>query len=376
MKYMGSKRLMLQNGLGKLLLEEASEHERFIDLFSGSSAVSNFIALQKNIPVHAVDLQTYSSVLSASIIERTKLINSKKIFASWLENYNDRQQEYRLLFEEASRFDSILNIPKRVKQSRSFAKRHASLDLPIFSAYGGHYFSLSQALTVDFLMKALPEKSSKECLASLIISASQCVASPGHTAQPFQPTPTASPYIEEAWEKSILYYTEIALRKISSQKAQAKGKAVVDDAVLYARKLKYGDLVFIDPPYSGVHYSRFYHVLETIARGSYHIPEGTGRYPSIQDRPSSSFSKKSEAFEALQNLLNNLATTGSTVVFTFPNHDCSNGLSGNLISEVASQWFEVKNSSFTSKFSTLGGNNSIRSARKKTEELILLLKPR
>ena len=44
MKYMGSKRAMLQNGLGELLGREAADALRFFDLFAGSGAVAIHIA--------------------------------------------------------------------------------------------------------------------------------------------------------------------------------------------------------------------------------------------------------------------------------------------------------------------------------------------
>ncbi len=49
MKYMGSKRSMLLNGLGELLTEESKDAKRFIDLFSGSGAVATFVA--KRFPI-------------------------------------------------------------------------------------------------------------------------------------------------------------------------------------------------------------------------------------------------------------------------------------------------------------------------------------
>jgi integrase len=44
MKYMGSKRAMLQNGLGTLLEQEIVGAKRFVDLFTGSSAVALHVA--------------------------------------------------------------------------------------------------------------------------------------------------------------------------------------------------------------------------------------------------------------------------------------------------------------------------------------------
>jgi hypothetical protein len=67
---------------------------------------------------------------------------------------------------------------------------------------------------------------------------------------------------------------------------------------------------------------------------------------------------------------------------TFPDHDCSNGLSGDSVREIAAKHFRVRESQVESKFSTLGGtgderdNGGGRSARQHARELILVLEPR
>ena len=58
MKYMGSKRAMLQNGLGDLLDREAAGAHRFVDLFAGSGSVAIHIARKFPIPVLAFDPPT------------------------------------------------------------------------------------------------------------------------------------------------------------------------------------------------------------------------------------------------------------------------------------------------------------------------------
>ncbi len=60
--------------------------------------------------------------------------------------------------------------------------------------------------------------------------------------------------------------------------AKTKGETIVGDALQIAKTLNRSDLVFVDPPYSAVQYSRFYHVLEnclcsgTVHRGIRHRP--------------------------------------------------------------------------------------------------------
>ncbi|HWC08975.1 MAG TPA: hypothetical protein VG458_07980, partial [Solirubrobacterales bacterium] len=143
--------------------------------------------------------------------------------------------------------------------------------------------------------------------------------------------------------------------------------------------LKSTDLVIIDPPYSDVQYSRFYHVLEAIARadGSGPSPDvsGVGRYPPFGDRPRSDFSLKSRSQAAIENLLDALADAGCQAIITFPTARCSNGLSGAQIARLARRQFAVKTKTVKGKFSTLGGNGATRAARAASAELIISLSP-
>lgn len=173
-----------------------------------------------------------------------------------------------------------------------------------------------------------------------------------------------------------------AFVNLSPYHAKKIGIARVMDANAAAKLVRKGDLVFLDPPYSGVHYSRFYHVLETLARGSCGTVSGTGRYPPQDERPRSKYSVSSEAKDALDKLLAQLARKKAKTILTFPQRKCSNGLSGKKVLEIASKYFEVESTFKRSRFSTLGGTIDAdgkgygRKARQKTHELILTLTPK
>src|SRR5207253_2965645 len=54
-----------------------------------------------------------------------------------------------------------------------------------------------------------------------------------------------------------------------------------------------GAVIYADPPYSKDHYSRYYHVLETLVRYDYPSAAGAGRYRP--DRYSTPFSLRRQA---------------------------------------------------------------------------------
>lgn len=372
---MGSKRLMLKNGLGQMLKREMNDANRFVDIFVGSGVVAAHVAENYDIIVHAYDLQLYSAIISDAIIGRVKIIDWQPLWDNWERNARDLFKTYNV--------PSIKKITQLiVKSCRAWCAKQK--DLPITKAYGGHYYSPKQAVWIDALRATLPEDNTlrKVALAALIQAASKCAAAPGHTAQPFQPTRTAKPYLTDAWGKDILQNTKVAFLSLSNRFAKKKGFAKVANANVVADQLEKGDLVFIDPPYSGVHYSRFYHVLETIAQGKCGNVSGVGRYPDSKLRPRSKYSMKSESQNALDELLKKIASKKAKAILTYPDHECSNGLSGKIVREAAEKYFSVEKKSVKSNFSSLGGrsngdkNTAGRDARRNANELILLLKPK
>jgi adenine-specific DNA-methyltransferase len=375
MKYMGSKRSMLRGQLGTILATELKEGSRFHDLFSGSAAVSAYVAERFEVKVFSYDLQSFSVALANATLLRTEPLDFFKVWTGWL--------------ARATRVAALRRPPEIQKVTPSFvasARRWcARQNGVICRAYGGHYFSPKQAIWIDALRKTLPVRKPERyaCLAALIQAASQCAAAPGHTAQPFQPTRSALPFLSESWTRDVVEKTNSALQEICCHQAKRIGLASRVDANKAATRLRKGDIAFIDPPYSGVHYSRFYHVLETISRGQCGPVSGVGRYPSQVSRPRSDYSMRGTAATALDDLFRKISSRKANAILTFPEHECSNGLSGSIIRELAAKHFRVTEHILYSRFSTMGGTGRAsknkqaqRAARHHRNELLLILKTR
>lgn len=377
MKYMGSKRSMLKNGLGVLIVDHARHARRVVDLFCGAGAVAWFASEETKKAVLAVDLQAYAVTLASAIIGRDYALDAARLATSWFDEIRRARGESDLWAAAVAFEREVVDPHKFVHEARVLCEQPSMVG-PVWNAYGGHYFSPTQALTLDYMLRHLPEREPERtvCLAALISTASKCAAAPGHTAQPFQPTTTAWPFLRDAWGRDPLALCNQALDDLSPRHAQVVGEAFVADAFDAIAELHEDDLVIADPPYSGVHYSRFYHVLETIARGQHVGVSGAGRYPPMDARPQSSFSVKSQSKGALENLFSSLSTVGATVIFTFPTGECSNGLSGEIVTASAWKWFDVQEQYIKGRFSTLGGNNSIRAARASSSEMVLVMSPK
>jgi adenine-specific DNA-methyltransferase len=383
MKYMGSKRAMLTNGLGVLISEVVAGRGRFVDLFSGSGAVVKFVANRHNIPVLASDLQNYAAVLAGAVIHRTAPVFAEPVWDAWCERANvflmnepdlaEFAASVATEYADEAKFDTYVSMVDTVRDACRFLPEQ----FPLARAYGGYYFGLLQALWIDALRATVPDGALAEmAIASLVEAASECSASPGHTAQPFAATQSGLPHLMGSWARDLPARTRRSFNAISQQHAVVKGIACVSDAVQQTIKLDSEDLVFIDPPYSEVQYSRFYHVLEGVAVGRVGSVSGVGRYPDIKERPQSNFSRTAPALEEFDRLMIGVAASGAHALVTFPEANASNGLSGQIVEEISGQYFCVARRAVKSTFSTLGGTGFNRSARLGTTELILHLIPK
>lgn len=368
---------MLMNGLGKVLKAEAANSSGFADLFVGSGTVAWYMAEKMRCRVFAADLQLFAVSLAEAVITRDNKIDAGSVWESW---YKEAQQSVRRkrLFREAELFDAG-GWEKARRRSVSDAREMCVGSRGAMTrAYGGYYYSPKQALLLDALRQCLPKAVLKRrvALAALIWAASECAAAPGHTAQPFQPTKKAAPFLFEAWRRDVAVRVQSALDNICPRHATVVGSGTVCDAEVLAGQLSKKDVAFVDPPYSGVHYSRFYHVLETVAHGVCGDIEGAGRYPAPEKRPKSEFSIRSTSANALERLLAKLAEREVRTILTFPEEETSNGLSGSTVERIAKKYFKASKVIVNGRFSTLGGNSENRKARIPAYEIILTLTPR
>jgi adenine-specific DNA-methyltransferase len=389
MKYMGHKGKMLPV-LGDVLLHYAENAEKIADPFCGSAAVSWFLAESTAKEIVSGDIQSFAVARAKAVVERTEPFDPDRMIKSWFTRATTVVEQVAGHFPNNLRsiepnLTESWQIKEVVAQSRKFCSdvlpvvfRDLDGAWPISKAYGGHYYSPVQALIFDALRQCLPTDADrrKVALAALVEAVGRAAAAPGHTAQPFQPTASSAKYIIEAWTRNAWTLVKDAVVEISGRTALVKGKGVVGDFRKTISRLDEGDLVFADPPYSGVHYSRFYHALETITRGTEFVPEGRGRYPSIDDRPSSAFSKRTTALNAAKQLIDACSAKQVTLVLTFPTMGASNGLEASDFIEYGRTLFsDVDVEEVESDFSTLGGNKKHRDARQTCNESIICFVP-
>lgn len=305
--YLGNKSRILdqiEDAVARLVGERTGS---VVDLFAGSGVVSRHLARHR--PVHSVDVQEYSSVLARAQSRphaftpwaREALLTDAAGFAA--EILDGAVGDLADLEDAAGETDPAL--AAAVMERGSIAAWSASgghqrepadqLDRLLSEAakaltnhpaaamsryYGGVYFGYRQAAWLDALVRActsLPAAARDTATAAVLGTASELTNSVGnHFAQPLRVTATdgtlktgplrtavkrrrrdvMTTFNELLARWSSLEPTPFAVHAIRSDFRDVLAELPADVRVVYA-----------DPPYTRDHYSRFYHVLETLALG-------------------------------------------------------------------------------------------------------------
>lgn len=229
-------------------------------------------------------------------------------------------------FEDCLLYFETEEVEKYRKQPRKFPYSLFTL------YYGNPYFSLHQCIEVDSIKysidklledKTITSEQHTIYLSFLIYCLNLIVISVGdHFAQPQKIKDVSSDLsgprdsINLRERKKIIgkkrtLVTELYLEKLHDYKknyksGSKKNKAFNEDykVLLSSSQLKDSNIktVYIDPPYTNAHYSRFYHIPETLVKYDYPEIEFMGRYRT--DRYQSGFCIKSQAEEEFSTMLN------------------------------------------------------------------------
>ena len=286
--YLGSK--LRLTGLICSLLDELADGP-VCDLFAGSGTVS--MALSGSRDVLAADIQEYSRVICTAILKPapifdqdvTDLLKRAERSRSKLEGCLEPLLEHEQQAIERSdaqpellcnlvEHGSLISVgasgalAKAIKATKSRLER-AGTALTATRYFGGRYFSFRQAVFIDSILN---ESKGEVYLAALLSTASEIVNSIGKQfAQPMRPR-----------RKDGTIKTHL-IRQMCRDRCRDAGdvfsgwlfryRSIAQDR---AHRVMRGDyrevltqqkdfaVIYADPPYTRDHYSRFYHVLETL----------------------------------------------------------------------------------------------------------------
>lgn len=305
--YLGSKMRLLKEI--EHAAKIASPNGRlFCDLFSGSATVS--FSMSKSYDVTSIDVQEYSAVLASALICHSRpsetqahclidalrgVIAIDELFCSFEQAIkfetdalarakNGSFSDIAKILENGSvRFGGDNTLPY-MQSTRNELIQKGYWDVPsalVSSYYGGIYFSYRQAVAIDVIrnwIDVIADPSARNtCLAALVSTVSDRVNTIGKQfAQPIRVIKKNGTIKENLIGKIITdrsvdlveTYCEWLLKYCRLPEYKTEGSALKGPCAevlssLHAQGKKF-DVIYADPPYTRDHYSRFYHLLETI----------------------------------------------------------------------------------------------------------------
>ena len=300
LNYLGSKLRILEfieNNISAL----KSKTTGVCDLLAGTGCVS--YRLSQKYPIVSCDKQKYSEIICNALVCKPSISNHE--IAVFIRNLNG--ETYRKLisiysplikFEEDSINDkNVQSISEIIENgsievsrlkggnSDSYLSSLISnidsstvheLDNVITEYYGGVYFSYKQAIQIDTIIQCIESSypNNPHLIAALLSTTSDIVNTVGkHFAQPLKTTDSSGrvkPMLYKTAQKDrsidvFERYSYWINKYINLSRSSLDYSFMNTDFLQCLNELPDKiNVIYADPPYTREHYSRYYHVLETI----------------------------------------------------------------------------------------------------------------
>jgi len=331
-KYMGSKAKIID--FVSESINSVYNGGVLCDLFSGASSISG--ALGAGYPIHANDIQSYSSLIASVYLKPIRAINVESLMAEALLNYTKMKSSVPLdlsyeVFNSLEEFNEIEERNREMINLKFDHKYHLFV-----KNYSGTWWSAEQCLwidafkqTIDCKIESGEFKEADYALTMSVLLHAMAYSSQGtgHYAQ-YRNAKTQSSM------KDINVYRKKRLQDLFEKKLNqitVWSKENVIDLNHTITTLDYkdcldileGGTVYADPPYAFVHYSRFYHAMETLSLYDYpklQVKGGSivkGRYR--EERHQSPFCIKSQVNSAFEDLFLGIRNSGSNLALSYSN---------------------------------------------------------
>jgi adenine-specific DNA-methyltransferase len=234
------------------------------------------------------------------------------------------------------------------KEPNQFPYRLASITF----AWG--YFGLTQSIEIDSVRYAIDEGRRRRLITpeqerwaslALLQAASRIASTPGHFAQFLRGDSSTglqrvlASRRRAAWDAFLEDLDWLA--PFGTARWRGANKVFRQDALELWSTLDDVNvgraIYYADPPYSKEHYSRFYHVLETLTRYDYPQAEGAGRYRP--DRFQTAFALKTKVEAAIAKLCDKISERKSTLILSYPSSGLLTDGLGRDIGELLGEHF-------------------------------------
>lgn len=315
LKYMGSKREILEFVVQSI--NELDVKEGWLcDLFAGTSVVG--ASLKDKYNIHSNDIQSYSGILAQTYLTDLKSNVPFSVLDELKQEITLEVERFKSIYPElVFNYEKDLAVSEVVlleKEQQKLIDKNFKIGFHLFTKYySGTYWSFEQCVWIDAI-RCVAERHKdthiyKAIMCSLISSMSYVTQSTGHYAQYRDVNSRNMNDILIYRRRDIWIYFERKFLDLVTNLngTNTKSSRITNlDYLDCLRLIENGSIVYADPPYQSVHYSRFYHALETLVRYDYPAVSHKGRYR--EDRHQSPFCKKTtvnEAFTSLFEAVNN-----------------------------------------------------------------------
>lgn len=370
--YLGSK-LRLVGPIAAAVDDVATGPGPVVDLFAGSGTVS--LALSREREVISVDIQEYSRVACSAILRPLTPEEVAKACLVETARLSEHYRALRLAVEPLVRYEakclkaaeagdleplaefvekaSLFMSSRGAVENASAALRRVLADAAnriaaeglqaassslVTRYFGGPYFSFAQAAELDALLDVIHAKAGHErdyFLAVALSTASDVVNTVGKQfAQPIRPRdsegrPKAHLLRQIVRDRSRSVFERYAewLQRYEGIPGPSRRHKVarLDYREFLAKCSRDVSVVYADPPYTRDHYSRYYHVLETMClRDNPEVStmrvdgrELLSRGVYREDRHQSPFCIKSQAPGAFEELFEGVRRLGAPLVVSY-----------------------------------------------------------
>jgi adenine-specific DNA-methyltransferase len=361
--YMGTKR-QLASAVAEVVALAPSGP--MLDLFSGMCAVASEVTPARQIWCN--DVQRFAAEVAAAFFTSTEgprssetLIN--RVSLEFLRNVNaldtrfalERSAENAALdSRDAGRIARTDALAPNIAASRFLASERVLLSrfpqtfpYRLFSiTFSGGYFGLDQCIEIDSIRfavdhllrhKVVEGDQHRWMILALCQAACKVANTTGHFAQFLKVKKSNVDRFVRQRRRSVWSEWQDAIRTfrpLGSKSWRQRNRAFEGDALSLLKNLlgakRKPSVIYADPPYTGDHYSRFYHLYETLVRYDYPESIGIGRYRS--DRFTSAFSLRAQVANQIEQLIESCSLIGAELVLSYP----ENGLLKNSKESIAS----------------------------------------
>ncbi len=307
------------------------------DLFAGSASLAGAIGQQCE--VHSNDIQNYSAVLANtynnSYLEQSTPTSEELVRkAEKIVKKNQKSLDINITYSNNLTLGEFNQLEKCQQDLIDMQFRR---EWHLFvKNYSGTWWSAEQCLWIDAIREVAEEYKERSIypviLSSLMFGMAYASQGTGHYAQ-YRDAKTESSLSDILIyrKRSILdYFIRKYNEILAGLSIEAPAFSHVATSMDFKTCLKSfsGGVVYADPPYCFVHYSRFYHALETLVLYDYpllqiikgHVVKGRYR----EERHQSPFCIKTKVKSAFEDLFKGVNASNSNLVMSY----CNTGMIG------------------------------------------------